>query len=246
VNLLLLEPGELKGELVHLEGRRAQHLIDVLEVQPGSSVRVGLLDGPQGTAEVLARHAGSVQLRCQFTEAQSPPPQDVLLLALPRPKVLARCLAHAASLGFGSIAVFRSRRVVKSHFESHVLLPEQVRAQLLAGLEQARRTHVPKVHVFTRFRPFVEDSLASLMSADNRYLADPDAPTALHDASPSTAPFTLVIGPEGGLVPHEVEAFAAAGFRVVHTGVHPLRVESALSFIVGQLTALRNLKAAQR
>jgi RsmE family RNA methyltransferase len=192
-----------------------------------------------GQAEVIEVAVNHVRLRCELESAPPPAPKDVLLLAMPRPKVLARCLEHATSLGFAHIVLFRSRQTVKSHFESHVLYPEQIQRHLLAGLEQARRTFLPQVTVFHRFRPFVEDHLPTLATPHNRYLADPDAPATLQQCSPKNEPFTVVIGPEGGLIPHEVSCLAARGFQLFNAGPHPLRVEAALSFVSGQIIALR-------
>jgi 16S rRNA (uracil1498-N3)-methyltransferase len=50
VNVILLEPGELNetGE-VRLIDTRAVHLLTVLRVAAGQTVRVGLVDGPLGT-----------------------------------------------------------------------------------------------------------------------------------------------------------------------------------------------------
>ncbi|HTM43487.1 MAG TPA: RsmE family RNA methyltransferase [Polyangiaceae bacterium] len=248
MNLLLLRPVEIDSSgCVTLNDRRAEHLLSVLKVTPGGTVRVGLLNGPLGQAVVIDIAANHVRLRCQFETAAPKAPEDVLLLAMPRPKVLARCLEHATSLGFAHIVLFRSRQTVKSHFESHVLHADQIHRHLLAGLEQARRTFLPTVTVFQRFRPFVEDHLQVLITSHNRYLADPDAVDTLHQCSPENEPFTLVIGPEGGLIPHEVSCFAERGFQLFNAGPHPLRVEAALNFVTGQLVALReNQPRAER
>jgi RsmE family RNA methyltransferase len=246
VNLLLLDTDELDDAgFVTLDDRRAQHALEVLRVTVGSRLKAGLIDGPLGYAEVTEQQGTRVRLRCEFEATVPDRPGDVLLLAMPRPKVLARCLEHATSLGFGRIVIFRTQRCVKSHFDSHVLQPDQLRARLLAGLEQSRRTHLPDLQIFRRFKPFLEDSLQSLITSDNQFLADPDAKLALHQLHPEGmghGPFTVVFGPEGGLIPHETAAFAERHFRPVHTGRHPLRVEAALSAITAQLQLLRQLE----
>lgn len=245
MNLLLVHTNELDDAgLVTLADRRAQHALQVLQVRVGSTLKVGLIGGPLGQGEVVEQQAHSVRLRCQFDEHVPPVPGDVLLLAMPRPKVFARCLEHATSLGFGRVIVFRTKRCVKSHFDSHVLASDQIQAHLLAGMEQARRTHLPEVKLFQRFRPFVEDTLTSVITPTNHFLADPDAELALHQlhgGGITSGPFTVVIGPEGGLIPYETTAFAERGFRLVNAGSHPLRVEAALSAITAQLQLLRDL-----
>jgi 16S rRNA (uracil1498-N3)-methyltransferase len=57
-------------------------------------------------------------------------------------------------------------------------------------------------------------------------------------------PLSLVIGPEGGLIEHELNEFVGRGFRAVHAGREPLRVETALAYLAGQLRAARAHGAA--
>jgi len=239
VNLLLLEPAEVERGEARVGGRRARHLLDVLRVQPGAVVRAGIVDGARGHATVLAAEPDGVRLRVDCTE---PPDQgqDVLLLAVPRPKVLARILEHAAALGYRHIALFRSWKVEKSHLGSRALRPEVQRAHLLLGLEQGQRTHLPEVHFFALFRPFVEDQLAALPLPAHRFCAHPAAATATAELRLSQgAPFALALGPDGGFVPYEVEQLAARGFLPVRLSSSPLRTESALSALHGQLDLLR-------
>lgn len=239
MNLLLLLPEEL-GEMgeATIRGRRAEHLLRVLKVDPGDRVRAGVRDGALGTALVLDVTHDSVRVRCFFDEP-APPADDVLLLAMPRPKVLLRCLEHATALGFGRILIFRTHRVVKSHLESHALEPSHYQARLYAGLEQSRRTRFPEVRICSRFLPFIEEIVPRFATPGHRFVAHPDAATATWEATLSRRSLTLAIGPEGGFIPYEIERLEAAGFFAVHAGPHPLRVEAALSFISGQLMARR-------
>lgn len=238
MNLLLLDHDELGPEgHVQLTGDRARHLIAVLKVTSGSVLRAGLLDGPRGTAEVLAVADRTVELRVVCEDPAPSPGRDTLLLAFARPKVLSRCLEHATALGFGRIVLFRSRRVEKSHLSSHALSPAAIQERLRRGLEQSRRTHRPEVICVQRFRELLEQQLDALVPRDNRFVADPDAAHEAALCRISSEPLSIVIGPEGGLIDHELESFAARGFQLVRTGQQPLRVETALSYVIGQLRA---------
>jgi RsmE family RNA methyltransferase len=243
VNLLLLDADECRpGGEVRLADRRARHLREVLRVAPGSEVRVGRIDGPLGRGTVLHSDARGVTLRCEFEPEPPPAGADVLLLAVPRPKVLARCLELAAALGYARVVLLRSWRVDKAHLGSRELDPARLRASCLRGLEQARRTRVPAVATFPRFKPFDEDVLDGLVPRAARVVAHPGAATPTAGAPvAAAAPFTLALGPEGGWLPYEVDLLAARGFVPVHAGPHPLRVESALALLHGQLALLRQL-----
>ena len=104
---------------------------------------------------------------------------------------------------------------------------------LILGLEQAKDTLVPEVELRTRFRPFVEDELPSLVKGTLGLVAHPAASAECPRAVAGDV--TLVMGPEGGFVPFEVEKLEAAGCSVVHLGERILRVETALPALLARL-----------
>jgi len=147
----------------------------VLRVSEGDVLRVGVLGGRVGTAEVLRADASEIVLRPSF-DAQPPRRAGVdLLLAVPRPKALRKVLPAAASLGVDRIVLVNAARVEKSYFDSRVLDPQAIRELLILGLEQARDTRLPEVVMRERFRPFVEDELDVLWPDTQRLLAHPGA-----------------------------------------------------------------------
>lgn len=241
VNFLLLEAHEPDADgRCRLFGRRAEHVRAILRAEVGDVLRAAIVDGPRGEARITALADDAVEFACAWREEVEPVPADALLLAVPRPKVLLRMLAHAAALGFGRIELFRSWRVDKSHLHSDAMRPDTQRAALLAGLEQTGRTRLPAIGCHALFRPFVEDALPALPLPALRFVADPAAATATAAlALGSAAGVALAIGPDGGFLPYEVDRFAAQGFLPVSCGARPLRTETALAVLKGQLDLLR-------
>jgi 16S rRNA (uracil1498-N3)-methyltransferase len=230
VNLILLDPGEVGTDgTVQLSGVRARHLVTVLKVAPGHTVRVGVLEGASGVATVTSLAAGSVQLSCRLeTMAPPRPPVDVLL-ALPRPKVMRRLWAQLAALGVGQIVLTNAARVERDYFDTHVVTPECYRPLLVEGLQQARDTRLPQVSIHKQFKVLIEDRLDRLFDRGLRLVADPRRETPLTEVVRQHAGerVLLAIGPEGGWNDFELNLLDAHGFQAVGMGPRTLRSDTA-------------------
>ncbi len=234
MNLLLFSDSDRSEDgLVRITGPRLRHLIEVHRKGSGESVRVGEIDGAMGSAEILAIDSEQALLRP--TLDRDPPPKLPLLLvlALPRPKMLRRTLRAVAEFGVPELHLIHSYRVEKSYWQTPVLQAETVRHYLLQGLEQSRDTVLPRVSCHRRFKPYVEDELPRLIAGRRALLAHPgDHPDCPRGGKEDTA---LVIGPEGGFIPYEVEKLQQAGCSAVSLGPRILRVENALTSLLGRL-----------
>jgi 16S rRNA (uracil1498-N3)-methyltransferase len=242
LNLLLLEEGDLDpGDpgLARLHGRRARHVVEILRAGPGDRVAVGLLRGRAGQGQVVEVTPDRVSLRLQLTDEPPPRSPVSIVLALPRPKILRKVLQAAASMGIPRIALVGSYRVEKSYFQSPVLDPAALLAELRLGLEQGRDTLPPVVTVHRHWKPFVEDLLDGLFppGGPERLVAHPAAREPLGAAPPRRTAAVVAIGPEGGFTPYEESTLADRGFRPVTLGPRPLRVDVAVPFAVAQAEA---------
>lgn len=235
MNLLLLEHDEVAADgTARLTGPRAAHLIGVLKVAPGRTVRVGLADGPKGAGRVTRVGSADVGLHCVFEETvPERPPVDVLL-ALPRPKVMRRLWAQLAALGVGRITLVNAWKVERMYFDTHVLTPELYRPLLIEGLQQARDTRVPEVRIGRRFSALMNEMDSQTGSGgEARWLADPTAgrsPRQAVASRPAGAPLTRVlvaVGPEGGWTDRERASLEAHGFQGVSLGPRALRSDTA-------------------
>lgn len=237
MNLLLVERHELDDAgRVQLTDRRHEHLRDVLKIAVGDPVQIGVLDGDTGSGEVESHDEGSTILRCRIDTPPPPRSDDLLILAVPRPVVLIRCLEAATTLGFGRIALLRTRLVDKSHLMAKAIQPDAIQDHLRRGLEQGARTHRPEVVIADRFRPFVEDRLEELCPRGPRLVGHPDTDASVSDLDFEGADsFTLAIGPERGFTDHEIDELTARGFGKLSAGPGPLRVETALAYLTGVL-----------
>jgi RsmE family RNA methyltransferase len=218
---------------VRIADTRVDHLLQVLKIALHDTLKVGLLSGQLGSAKIT--YIGDQEVILDVTLNQSPPPKlpVSLVLALPRPKMLRRIFRSVAELGVPELHLINSYRVEKSYWKSPVLNPETTHSYFLQGLEQARDTVLPNLHLHNRFKPFVEDTLPSMILGHRAVVAHPGdyplCPRGLEEQ------LVLVIGPEGGFIPYEIDKLAEAGCEVVSLGKRILRVENAVSSILGRL-----------
>ena len=243
MNLLLLEAHQLRGTRAVLSAAQARHAREVLHVVTGQDVRVGVLDGPRGIGRIVAI-GDAVELECAF-EPQPPPAAAIdLLLALPRPKVMRRLWAQLAALGVGRIILTNAARVERNYFDTHVLDVETYRPLLIEGLQQAQDTHLPRVSIYRRFRPLVEDELDPLSPGSLQLVAHPSP-----DAAPIAGAWTsdaarvlLAVGPEGGWDAFELRVLRDRGFRVVSLGTRTLRADTACVALLAALAGGRDVR----
>lgn len=238
MNLLLLHPDEVdNSQLARLSGRRLEHARDVLRLQSGERVRVGLRGGLLGTAEILWEGPQTLALK---VDAKEPPPPRAgvsLVLALPRPKALKRVIPAIASLGVDRVMLVNAARVEKSYFDSKVLTQAFLEELVQLGLEQACDTIGPRLEIRERLKPFVEDELTGWAPLDSvRLIPHPGAKAPLRPVHPQQHA-VLAIGPDGGWVPYEIELFGRHGFAPVSLGPRVLRGEVAVPAVLGAVRA---------
>ncbi len=234
MNLLLIQPDDLiTGNRARISGRRLRHLLDVKKVSIGSELDAGLLNGKTGVARILSMTGNELELELDlFADPPTPLPLT-MVLALPRPKMLRRIFQTIATMGIKELHLINSWRVEKSYWQTPFLAEENIREQLVLGLEQAMDTMLPEVHIKKLFKPFVEDEIKQIVGQSKGLVAHPTADISCPVGY--NQPLTLAIGPEGGFIDYEIDKLVEAGFQPVTLGRRVLRVETAIPAILGRL-----------
>ncbi len=234
MNLLLLTPDDFpQPDRAVLSGRRLEHLRTVHRAEAGGTVKVGWLGGLMGIARIQKLDKEEAVLEVSLSQPPPPKLPLTLVLALPRPKVLNRVLAAATSLGIARIVLMNAWKVEKAYWKSPRLSEENLLEQRLLGLEQGVDTVLPELRLARFFRRFVEDELPELSEGSHRLVAHPGPfPACPRDVR---GPVTLVVGPEGGFIPEEIDLLTRVGFSPVDLGSRILRVETAVAALVGRL-----------
>ena len=232
MNIILLAPEDwLDEHTVCLDDRRHEHIRSVLKAEIGDALRVGLLDGLRGSGTVIKLSDERTHLQVDLVDTPLPRHPCDLILALPRPKMLRRVFRTAAEMGVAHLYLINSARVEKSYWQSPLLQPDRIKAALTAGLERAGDTALPQVHLHPRFKPFIEDQLPGLIGPRACWIAHPGAREALANQSGGGL---ILLGPEGGFVPYEVELAQSLGAQPVRLSDRILSVDTAVTAALSQ------------
>ena len=233
MNIVLLDPRQTETELWSITStRQLEHLQQHLQIQVGDTLKVGIREGQRYLTEIVEISEKSVQLKPLQEEAVPEKLPVTLIVALPRPKVLRRLIMDAVTMGVEKIILLHSYRVDKSYWQTPFL--QQLDHYVELGLEQAGDTIAPEIVLYKRFKPFVEDVLPGLISTDcPAFVAHPYAEQPMPFALQH--PCSIVIGPEGGFIPYEIDLLIKNGCQAVNLGNRILRTETAIPYILGRL-----------
>ena len=233
MNIVLLEAEQTQSEFWKIESpRQIQHLSQHVQLNAGDTLKVGIRNGQRYLTEVVTISEQHILLRPIQVEAVPAKLPVHLILALPRPKVLRRIIMDAVTLGVQRISLIHSYRVDKSYWQSPFL--QQLDDYVTLGLEQAGDTISPEIQMYKRFKPFVEDVLPTFISDQKpAYVAHPYAAQQMPHAIQHSC--CLIVGPEGGFIPFEVDLFKKNGCQARRLGNRILRTETAVSHILGRL-----------
>ncbi|MEQ1310752.1 16S rRNA (uracil(1498)-N(3))-methyltransferase [Acinetobacter sp. XH1639] len=235
MNIVLLEPNQITttDNIWQIENQRQlQHLQQHIQLNCGDTLKVGVRNGQRYLTEVISVSEQQIRIRSIQVEAIPAKLPVHLILALPRPKVLRRIIMDAVTLGVERISLIHSYRVDKSYWQSPFL--QQLDDYMTLGLEQAGDTIAPEIQLYKRFKPFVEDVLPTFISDQKpAYVAHPYAEQQMPYAIQHSC--HLIVGPEGGFIPYEVDLLIKNGCQAMSLGNRILRTETAVSHILGRL-----------
>ncbi|MCC6220466.1 MAG: RNA methyltransferase [Deltaproteobacteria bacterium] len=252
MNLLVFRPEDIGADRqITVKGKRAEHILMIKKLGVGDELPVGELNGNIGTGIVKAVMPDAKQLVIDVKLNPSRVREESkvdLVLALPRPQIIKRVLFTAAMMGVRNLYFTPASKVEKSYFQSSQLTPSNIEENILLGLEQAGHTIAPKVQIYDRFSAFIRDfsNPPSLLVNEGRLLAHPFAERNI--AHPSICEMlatcdivVVAVGPEGGWDTQEIKKLESIGYESVSMGSRILRVDTAVSVLLGQIGLLQSM-----
>lgn len=219
-----VDPKEISGNNAVLAGNEARHITSVLRLQPGSSVEIFDGTGQVYQAEIEQVSAGNVSVRIvdRYQLQRNTPSPVTLAQCLLKGKKMDLLVQKATELG---VACFQP--VAGRYCENRGNRERQHKRWQRIMLEACKQCH--------RADPMVIQPTIKLTRLNAESFSRKIMPWEKEETSPlpfdiftrSSGPVCLLIGPEGGFHPDEVDWAYQQGFQIVSLGHLTLRAETA-------------------
>lgn len=237
---IFFAPAELLAPLVPgstfvLGGPEGRHAATVKRLGPGEAVDVVDGAGLRVRCTVLGAADGELELTVEAAGREPAPAVSVTLVqALAKGDRDELAIVTATELGVDAVVPWQSERaIVRWKAERAAKSLAKWQSVVAAAAKQARRAVVPEVSGLADTAALAaaaegpgtvalvlhEDAEESIRSVLQRRLG----PAAQRGAER----IMVIVGPEGGISPREVERLSAAGASTVRLGPHVLRSSTA-------------------
>ena len=229
------------GALAIVDGDEGFHAATVRRMRPGEQLVLG--DGAGGLARCVVEQAGREGLRARvlgrWSVAPGQPPVTVVQ-ALPKSERSELAIELATEAGADAFLAWQASRCVASwEGEKVVKGLRRWRAVARSAARQSRRAHIPSVDgvlstaaLTQRVRDEVAAGAAVLALHESATDRLADIPVAQANS------LLLVVGPEGGIAPEEIDNLTDAGAVAVRLGPQVLRTSTAAAVALGALGVL--------
>ena len=217
-------PSAIRGRRVVLPDEEARHVRTVLRGKADDEMVV--VDGEGGWYRVRIDHVAPGQVVGTIVEQRKDvgePAVDVTVALglLKKRSRFETFVEKAVELGVRRIVPLHTQRT-----EPESVREERLRNVMVAAMKQCRRSRLPDLAAPQSPEALLAASEAAIGLVC--HAGDDAVPIrrAVDEAGPASSAFVLV-GPEGGFAPSEVDAAVAAGCTPVSLGPRRLRAETA-------------------
>ena len=224
------------GGIVEVTGDEARHAVVVKRTVPGESVL--LADGAGRAVRGRVVAAERNRLAVEVTEILGAPPHAhrfVVAQALAKGDRSELAVATMTELGVDEILAWQaSRSIVRWQGERGAKSLGRWAATAREATKQSRRFRIPEVSAADTSRVAERIGAAELALV----LHESAEKTLSRVNLPDAGEILLIVGPEGGISPDELERFQQAGAVPVRISDGVLRTSTAGAIAIGQLTVL--------
>ncbi|WP_403024617.1 16S rRNA (uracil(1498)-N(3))-methyltransferase [Salinibacterium sp. GXW1014] len=223
------------GSLVTIVGAEAKHAVSVSRVRVGEVLSIGNGEGLVATGPVEEAAPTRLSIRVdEVVQHPAPSARITLVQALAKGGRDESAVQASTELGVDAVVPWAARRsVVKWDGNKRDKGPERWRAIVREATKQSMRPYLPQVQ-----EPVTTKELARLAESALVLVLEPTAQTPLTSIEARGRDVVLVVGPEGGIAPEELEMLGAAGCVPVRLGSSVLRTSTAGPAALAVLSAL--------
>lgn len=208
---------------------------------PGKEIEVAFLGGSRGRARIVVVTQEWIDIEVLSTEPSLPLQPIDLLVGLSRPQTSRKVLQAAVMAGVRSLHFIKTIRGEKSYVDATLFREDSIHKETIKALEQVGQGLYPDIRVHRNFDYFVKHHLPSFSPCEGKFIAAPkNAVIKERGRRDHSHCFVLAIGPEAGWSSKEVSVFEAAGFSKIGLGDRVVRVEVAVSMLLGQVMMLND------
>jgi 16S rRNA (uracil1498-N3)-methyltransferase len=226
------------GAIASLPETAATHAARVLRMQVGDAAILFNGDGIDYACELASVQKSGVTARILSSEVvTSESPLDILLLqGISSGDRMDYTIQKAVELGVRAIQpIATERSVVKLNQERAEKRLAHWQQIVISACEQCGRAFVPEVLAPLSLSQWLTQHPQDEAS---RILLNPVGAMQLSQLSKPLAQIQLLIGAEGGLSAHEIEAATAHGFQSIILGPRILRTETAALTAIASMQTL--------
>lgn len=212
------------GDTVALGGDEARHAVTVARVRVGERVSLGDGRGRVVAGPVTSAEGRRLELRVDAVRDEpEPAPRLTLVQALAKGDRDELAVQAATELGVDRVVPWAASRSV-SRWDGPKAEKGRARWASIVreAVKQSIRARVPSVDPVASTR-----ELPARLEGERMLLLVPGAATPLSAIRPDGRDLALVVGPEGGMDPAEVERLREAGAEPVRLGEAVLRTSTA-------------------
>ena len=224
--VFLADRADLDADVIVLTGAEGRHAATVRRIRPGERADVADGDGMIAECVVTAAGGGQVELRVQARrEVPVPDPRITVVQAIPKGERAELAVETMTEVGVDVVVPWQAERcVARWPADRAAKSLARWRSTAREAAKQARRARVPEVTGLAS----PADVAARISAAACAVLLEPGAAGSLARLPlPDHGDIVLVVGPEGGLSPAEVDAFTEAGAVPARLGESVLRTSTA-------------------
>lgn len=222
------------GEILTVSGPEAHHAVRVKRLEVADALHILTGSGHRAVCTITAitksRGEWQLSLRVQSVALDSPAaPRLHVCSAVPKGDALEQMIDGLSQVGVATWSPLICERSVVDPRDAKLARLARVCEE---SLKQSARAWLMDIAPARTF--------ADALTLSNVIVADASGEPYAAPARMPADTLTLLIGPEGGLTPSELDAARAANVRVCTFGVHIMRIEVAAVVAAGCIMSPRS------